>query len=259
MEFDKNNILSNITLLFVEDEELARVELSRFLKKRLGRLIVGKDGEEGLELIKKFNPDIVVTDIKLPSKTGIEMLKEAKESGYKGGIVVLSALSDTDTILNAIDTGIIKYMVKPIDTDLLTKSLEEISVEMIKRRTGKSIIGEKYILDKEEKKELEDEVKSKTAFFIKKHTGKGPKNVRVFIQGQDINIEAEEVLTVLEQSLLKDKKNISLVEYNRKAFYDAMKEELEGTIGEVIGKIVKFESIDFNYRKNTDFIKLSFQ
>lgn len=259
MEFDKNNILSNITLLFIEDEELARVELSKFLKKRLGRLIVGSDGEEGVELIKKFNPDIVITDIKLPNKTGIEMLKEAKENEYKGGVIVLSALSDTETILNALDVGIVKYMVKPIDTSLLVNYLEEISIEIIKRKMGKSIIGEKYILDKEEKKEIEDEVKSKIAFFIKKYTGKGPKNVRVFIQGQNINIEAEEVLTLLEQSLLKDKKNTSMVEYNRQMFYDSMKSDLEAIVGEAMGKIISFERVDFNYRKNTDFIKLSFQ
>lgn len=255
---EDENILSNITLLFVEDEEMARLELSKYLKRRVGRLIVGKDGVEGLELLKKYNPDMVVTDLKMPGKTGIEMLKEAREYGYDGGVIINSALSDSETILEAVDLGIVKYIVKPVDTNKLLEAMNELALHIMKQKTGKVIIEDKYILNRDEKKELEDEIKSKVAFFIKKYTGKGPKNIRVFIQGKEINVEAEETLTAFESSIVKSNKNHSLVDYNRKIFYSELKREFEKTIQEATDLNVNMVDVQPDSKKNVDYIKFSF-
>ncbi|OHW62463.1 regulator of RpoS [Andreesenia angusta] len=255
---EEENILSNITLLFVEDEEIARLELSKYLKRRVGRLIVGKDGVEGLELLKKYNPDMVVTDLKMPGKTGLEMLKEARENGYDGGVIINSALSDSETILEAVDLGIVKYIVKPVDTNKLLEAMNELALHIMKQKTGKVIIEDKYILNRDEKKELEDEIKSKVAFFIKKYTGKGPKNIRVFIQGKDINVEAEETLTAFESSIVKSNKNHSLVDYNRKIFYSELKREFEKMIQESTDLNVRMIEAEPNSKKNVDYIKFSF-
>lgn len=252
------SILSNITLLFVEDEEVARLELSKYLKRRVGRLIVGSDGVEGLELLKKYNPDIVVTDLKMPGKTGIEMLREARTDGYDGGIIINSALSDSETIIEAVDLGIVKYIVKPVDTNKLLEAMHELALDIMKKKTGKVVIDDKYILNRDQKKELEDAIKSKVAFFIKKYTGKGPKNIRVFIQGKDINVEAEETLTIFECSLIAGNKNHSLVDYNREIFYSELKREFESTIKEATESEVKMIETKPNSKKNMDYIKFSF-
>lgn len=252
------NILSNITLLFVEDEEVARLELSKYLKRRVGRLIVGKDGIEGLEFIEKYKPDIVVTDLKMPGKTGLEMLKEARAEGFSGGVIINSALSDSETILEAVDLGIVKYIVKPVDTTKLIDAMSELALDIIKQKTGKLVLDDKYILNRDEKKELEDAIKSKVAFFIKKYTGKGPKNIRVFIQGKEINIEAEEVLTSFEASIISGNKNHSLVDYNRKVFYMELKREFEKIIEEATESEVKIAEVESNSKKNMDYIKFSF-
>jgi YesN/AraC family two-component response regulator len=261
MQLSKNggeNLLSNITLLFIEDEEIARLELSKFLKRRVGRLIVGKDGTEGLELIEKYNPDVVVTDLKMPSMTGLEMLERARQKGYRGGVIINSALSDSETILEAVDLGIIKYIVKPVDTQKLMDSINELAVEIIKQKTGKVILDEKYVLDRDQKKELEDAIKSKVAFFIKKYTGKGPKNIRVFIQGKEISVEAEEVLTTIEQSIISNNKNHSLIDYNRKVFYLELKREFEKAVQEALETETEMIEVETSSKKNTDYIKFSF-
>lgn len=255
---EEENLLSNITLLFVEDEEMARLELSKYLKRRVGRLIVGKDGVEGLELLKKYSPDMVVTDLKMPGKTGLEMLKEAREGGYDGGVIINSALSDSETILEAVDLGIVKYIVKPVDTNKMLEAMNELALQIMKQKTGKVIIEDKYILNRDEKKELEDAIKSKVAFFIKKYTGKGPKNIRVFIQGKDISVEAEETLTAFESSIVKNNKNHSLVDYNRKIFYSELKREFEKTIQEATDLNVNMLDVHSDSKKNVDYIKFSF-
>jgi DNA-binding response OmpR family regulator len=89
---------------------------------------VAHDGEEGLELFKKIVPDIVITDINMPKMSGLEMAKEIKAIDNSVPVIILSAFSETEKLLNAIDVGVVKYLIKPFDPDELLEyiaSLEE--------------------------------------------------------------------------------------------------------------------------------------
>ena len=106
-------------VLLVEDEE----KLSQLLKNAIGdnfhKFFIANDGEEGLELFKKLEPDLVITDINMPKKTGLEMGEAIKEIDSSVPIIILSAFSETDKLLNAIDVGVVKYFIKPFDPDEL--------------------------------------------------------------------------------------------------------------------------------------------
>ena len=69
---------SKITVLYVEDDIEIREELESFFSFRVKELFVAENGSEGLELYKKHQPDIVVTDINMPLMNGIEMLKHIR-------------------------------------------------------------------------------------------------------------------------------------------------------------------------------------
>lgn len=254
----KKSILSNIMVLYIEDEEFARIELSKFLRRRVGKLIVASDAEEGIDVIERMNPDIIITDLKMPGISGLDLIREVRNRGYNGGIIITSALSDSETILEALDIGIVKYIVKPVDVEKLLEYLNEVAEDIIKQKTGSIILNHEYILDRDEKKELEEMLKGRVAYFIKKYTGKGPRNIRVFIQSGYINIDAEEVLTLFEQSIMNNVENYSLVEYNRKIFYNETRKEFEEIIGEAINAEVTLESIESDSKKNRDSIKFSF-
>jgi len=125
----RNKFLKSLKILLVEDEE----KLSSLLKNAIGdsfhSFLLAKDGNEGLELYKKVLPDIVITDIMMPNKTGLEMAKEIKIINPNSKIIILSAFSEVEKLLSAIDTGVIKYFIKPFDPDeLLTYilSLDEV-------------------------------------------------------------------------------------------------------------------------------------
>ena len=106
-------------MLLVEDEE----KLSRLLKNAIGdnfaNFYVANDGEEGLVLFKEKSPDIVITDIMMPKIDGLSMAKEIKAHDSSKPIIILSAFSDTQKLLGAIDLGVIKYFIKPFDPDEL--------------------------------------------------------------------------------------------------------------------------------------------
>ena len=69
----EENLLANLKVLYVEDEEFHREQLGIFLKRRVGKLYLAENGKDGLNKFKEFNPDIVITDLKMPEMDGIEM------------------------------------------------------------------------------------------------------------------------------------------------------------------------------------------
>ena len=68
-----SEILRELTLLYVEDEEEIREQLSRFLRRRVGTLYTAANGKEGLEMFRQHQPDLVITDIEMPIMNGLEM------------------------------------------------------------------------------------------------------------------------------------------------------------------------------------------
>ena len=115
----KNRFLKSLKVLLVEDEE----KLASFLKNAIGenfyKFYVANDGEEGLEKFLALKPDIVITDITMPKLSGLEMAKEIRKTNQNIPIIVLSAYSETEKFLDAIDVGVSKYFIKPYDPDEL--------------------------------------------------------------------------------------------------------------------------------------------
>ena len=121
--------LQKFTVMFVEDEAEIRQALSGAIEDEFAKLIVARDGDDGLKKFKKFKPDIVVTDISMPIMDGLEMAKEIKAISKDTPVVILSAFSEKERLLKAIDVGVDKYLIKPIDPDELMATLECIARE----------------------------------------------------------------------------------------------------------------------------------
>jgi len=128
------SILKELKILFVEDE----VNISKLLKDALSDYFysfsVASDGLEGLEKFKNINPDIVITDIMMPNLDGLEMTKEIRTMNEDIPIIVLSAFSDKDKLLKAIDIGITKYFIKPFDPEEVLEYLIFIANKLNKNR-----------------------------------------------------------------------------------------------------------------------------
>ncbi len=123
--------LSKLTVLFVEDEEHIRAALESAIGEEFGKFILARDGEDGLKKFKKYKPDIVITDIMMPVMDGLEMSKEIRQISKQTPIVILSAFSEKERLLEAIDVGIDKYLIKPIDPDKLMEIVHQIAKELL--------------------------------------------------------------------------------------------------------------------------------
>ena len=123
--------LSKLTVLFVEDEDDIRNALESAIGDEFAKFITARDGDDGLKKFKKYKPDIVITDIMMPVLDGLAMSKEIKHISKQTPVVILSAFSEKEKLLEAIDVGIDKYLIKPIDPDELMKALKIVSKELL--------------------------------------------------------------------------------------------------------------------------------
>ncbi len=129
----------NITILYVEDEENVRTMLSRFLQRFCKELYVAQDGQEGLELYKKHTPDIIISDIKMPKMSGLEMLSAIKKENPSQFVLLLTAHSDSEFVLEAINLNVEGYILKPIDLDIVNEKITALVERLQNRKAAKAL------------------------------------------------------------------------------------------------------------------------
>jgi len=127
------NKLKNINVLLVEDE----YELSSSLKSAIGEYFysftLASNGIDGLKEFENNKVDLVITDINMPDMNGLEMSKKLRLSHPNLPIIILSAFSQKEYLLNAIDISITKYLIKPFDPDELLEYIISIVSKIEKK------------------------------------------------------------------------------------------------------------------------------
>lgn len=138
--------IKDLKILFVEDEESVLRNIKEAISGEFKEFITAKNGQEGLDKFKKFNPDIVIADILMPKLDGLEMAEKIKKISADKPVIILSAFSEREKLFRAIDIRIDKYLVKPVDIDELIKTISVIAKEGIS--DSKIILPMGYSYDK---------------------------------------------------------------------------------------------------------------
>ena len=126
-----NKILKNLTVLLVEDDSDSKKIMHDVLSDNFEKVFTAQNGDEGLKKFKKYNPNMVITDVFMPISDGLDMTRYIKEISKDTPVIVLSAHSEKETLLKAIDVGIDKYLIKPIMVDDLLNTLENVAKNKI--------------------------------------------------------------------------------------------------------------------------------
>lgn len=111
-------------VVVAEDEALNRMDIVESLESA-GYEVVGEaaNGQEAVDLVKKTHPDVVVMDIKMPVKDGITAAREINEE-FIAPVVMLTAFSQRDLVTEAVDAGVMAYLVKPFVPGKLFPTIE---------------------------------------------------------------------------------------------------------------------------------------
>lgn len=111
-------------VLIVDDEAILRESLGDYLKDTY-HVVTAGTGEEALELIEKQDFDILVIDVRLPGKTGLQVLREVKESKPYIKSIVITAYPSTELAVEAMKLGAVDYLIKPVAPDNLERLIRE--------------------------------------------------------------------------------------------------------------------------------------
>lgn len=115
-------------ILFVDDEEQIRRLLSSFLTRRGYEVKTAIDGQEALNLLESYTPDLVITDVNMPHVDGTELTRRLRAHPRLGNlpIIMLSAKVQTDEILAGYAEGADEYVPKPIEMRILAAKVESL-------------------------------------------------------------------------------------------------------------------------------------
>jgi DNA-binding NtrC family response regulator len=111
-------------VLIVDDEAILRESLRDYLKDTY-QVVTARTGEEALKLIEKQDFDVMVIDVRLPGKTGLQVLREMKESKPYVKSIVITAYPSAESAVEAMKLGAADYLIKPVDPDNLERLIQE--------------------------------------------------------------------------------------------------------------------------------------
>jgi len=123
-------------VLLVEDEELARKTLSFYLNTIFDEVIIAQDGDDGSNIYKtEFAEnrtfDLVLTDIKMPNKSGIEMIDDILVLDPNQRFIIVSAHKEEEHLLKLINLRVLGYFVKPLNIDNMMEMLQKAKTEAL--------------------------------------------------------------------------------------------------------------------------------
>jgi two-component system LytT family response regulator len=127
-----------IKALIIDDEPINVINLQRLLEANCPEVeIIGtaKGADEGILLIKQFNPDLVFLDIHMPGKNGFDMLKELP--GINFALIFVTAFDQYG--IQAIKFAAMDYLMKPVDADELKVAVEKASTAIVKKKQSEKV------------------------------------------------------------------------------------------------------------------------
>lgn len=172
-------------ILVVDDEVLMRNFLVEALKRKGFEAVAAENGAKALNLIKEQSFDLVITDMKMPGMTGLEVLKAVKDVSPRTLIIVVTAFGTIENAVEAMQNGAFHYLIKPFSLESLMANIEKanqhlvlieentyLREQMIPNPSMRPIIAESLIM-KKILQDIQQIAKSHANVFINGETGTG--------------------------------------------------------------------------------------
>jgi two-component system nitrogen regulation response regulator GlnG len=112
------------TLLVIDDEQSVRYSLRRVLEAEGTRVLTAGSGADGLRQTREHAPDVVVLDLQLPDRSGLEVFRDLQVLDPKRPVIFITAHGTTETAIEAMKQGAFDYLVKPVDLERLSQLLQ---------------------------------------------------------------------------------------------------------------------------------------
>lgn len=138
--------VKNLSLLLVEDDDEIRKRMANTMSFYFKNVYEANCGEDGYEIYIEEKPDLCILDIEMKNGNGIELVKKIRKIVPESPIIMLSAYSKEEYLLELINDNISYYILKPATNE---KLLEAISSALFKEKNEKIVLGEEFYLNLE--------------------------------------------------------------------------------------------------------------
>lgn len=119
------NIIPKTNLLIIEDDQNTREKLAQIFRKEGFETLTGADGEEGINIFMQNKVDILLVDVKMPKKNGLEVLHEVRKYSDDCEVIMLTGYSDEEAAVQAMRDGAINFIRKPLDIEQLIVAVQK--------------------------------------------------------------------------------------------------------------------------------------
>jgi DNA-binding response OmpR family regulator len=144
--------MKNLTLLYIEDDPDIQKCLGEFLERYTSNLHLAQSAEEGMLLYEEIDPDIILLDINLPGKSGIDFARELRKDDHDTRIIISTAYTDKAFLLTAVELELTRYLVKPVTSMELMEALSKAADEYEGVKVFQEVdLGEGFSYDPERK------------------------------------------------------------------------------------------------------------
>lgn len=122
MNKEEQQILNTLTIMYIEDDSSIRESVTQTLSLIFKKVLTFENAEDAFIQYKSEKPDIILSDINLPNMSGIEFSKLVREDDYHIPIILLTAYTNKEILLEATKLKLVSYIVKPVVFDELYES-----------------------------------------------------------------------------------------------------------------------------------------
>lgn len=167
-----DKIATKLRILIVDDETNVRKALTEILED--GYVIVtAEDGEEAIEKVKQEEPDLLLLDLKMPGMDGLEVMKKVKEIRPDLPIIIISAVEEIKTVVEALRSGADDYLLKPSSVYEIKMAVQE-TLNKNKNVCSDLPLAIRMLITELSKKMIEKGIKLEEAnrFFEKEYISK---------------------------------------------------------------------------------------
>jgi len=136
--------IDDITILIAEDEIKLLHSMAEYLQIFFTHVHTAEDGSQAYEKYRNIQPDILIADIHMPHMDGLSLIQKIRETDRETKIIITTAHSDKEKLLQAIELNLVKYLIKPVQSDQL-KTLLFSLVDEIHARSSTVSLKEGYL------------------------------------------------------------------------------------------------------------------